>query len=93
MINRDPIQYGTSSAHESASRLGLSTMDRDFRAAFLSITDSLLGESSTASYVGPTRDAERWTVVLCGRDIDVIYHPERAMISSVMLHRRGMSTL
>lgn len=77
-----------SSAHESADRLGLSTTDRDFRATFLSITDTLMGEPSTASYLGPTRDSERWSVMLCGREVDVIYHPDRAMISLVLPPRR-----
>lgn len=87
---REPIlppHHGTSSAHESAARLGITTTDRDFRVAFLSITDALLDEPSTASYLGPTRDAERWAVILCGRDVDVIYHPDRAMISMVLPQR------
>lgn len=89
MITRNPAPpFGTSSAHESAARLGLSTTERDFRAGFLSITDALLGEPSTAHYLGPTRDAERWAVILCGREVDVIYHPDRAMISTVMPQRR-----
>lgn len=84
-----PAPYGTSSAHESAARLGLSTADRDFRDAFLSITDALLDRESSSHYLGPTRDAERWAVMLCGRDVDVIYHPERAMISTVLPPRRS----
>lgn len=84
-----PPHHGTASAHESAARLGLSTNDRDFRGAFISITSALLDEPSTAYYLGPTRDAERWAIVLCGRDIDVIYHPERAMISMVLPQRRS----
>jgi hypothetical protein len=79
-----PTRHGTASAVSSANRLGLNPTERDFRDAFLAITDGLLGEPSTARYLGPTRDAERWSVQLCGRDVDVLYHPAHATISAVL---------
>lgn len=83
-----PTRHGTASAVSSATRIGINPTERDFVAVFLEITGSVLGEPSTARYVGPTRDAERWSVLLCGREVDVIYHPARATISTVLQPRR-----
>lgn len=83
-----PPRHGTASAHESAAAIGLAPTEREFTATFLVITDALLGKPSTADYVGRTRDAERWSVLLCGRHVDVIYHPSRALISLVLPSRR-----
>lgn len=79
-----PPRHGTASAITSAARLGLQPVERDFLDAFLAITSAHLGEPSTARFVGPTRDAERWSVQLCGREVDVLYHPQRATISAVL---------
>lgn len=82
-----PFRHGTASAREGAARLGLIPEERDFRAAFLAITDAVLGHPAAARYVGPTRDAEGWTVCLCGQEVDVIYVPARASVTAP--HGRG----
>lgn len=58
--------HGTASATTSAGRLGLYPTETKFRHVFLAITSAVLGEPSGARFVGPTRDAERWSVQLCG---------------------------
>jgi hypothetical protein len=83
-----PPRHGTATAHEGAARLGLHPTEYDFQAAFLTITDALLDQPSTARYLGPTRDAERWSVLLCGREVDLIYHPTHAMIGAVLPPKR-----
>lgn len=83
-----PPRHGTATAYDGAARLGLHPTEYDFQAAFLAITDAILGEPSSARYVGPTRDAERWSVLLCGREVDVIYHPQTATISAVLPPKR-----
>lgn len=79
-----PPRHGTASAVTSAARLGLNPTEAEFRDAFVEITSATLGEPSTARFVGPTRDSERWSVQLCGREVDVLYHPQRATISAVL---------
>lgn len=76
-------------AHE---RFGIEATAADWRAAVLSIWNTLAGETPTALFLGVIADGkEAWGLHLGGHDVRVVYDPATACIVTVTdLRRRAI---
>ena len=81
--------YATTEAIADAAALGLTVSQSDFRDVMLAITDAVLGKGDVASFIGPTRTAERWGIKLALMPVEVIYDPGRAILVRVQSARPG----
>lgn len=80
--------YANGGAVQEARLAGLDLRRDDWRDVVLAITDTMATDGQlsdrngqlTATYVGPVRDGERWSVTVRGMRFDVLYSPELAQI-------------
>lgn len=86
-MEREPSYSGLRAVHNAAA-LGLTVTHAGWRRIFLAITDAISGEITQenikAIFVGNTRFGERWKIVMDGREVDAIYHPQTVTIGTLI---------
>ena len=94
-IEREHV-YATQEARDGAASRGFTLSLADWRAIFLAITDTMADDGRrlartdvTATFVGPVRQGERWSIRIGGRAFDVMYDRVKAVVYRVTDTPRG----